>query len=90
MKMSTNGKRLAFAIIGTIVAAAVVVSQINSAKKLKSKKNDPTIGQYLNRLVEFFGPEELDRAQDEFLNMVDFGMYPREAFSIIVFNGELN
>lgn len=73
------------------LAVALIVSQKISTKKLKTiYSQDPTINQYLNRLVEFFDTQRIDQAEDEFLNMIDFGVLPRDAFSILVFNGELN
>lgn len=78
-------KTLIFATVFSILVAKVI-----SDKKLQKINKDPTVGQYLNRLTEFFEHESLDYMQDEFLNLVQFGVYPKDAFSIVVFNGELN
>jgi hypothetical protein len=72
----------------TIVLVIARNISIKSVKKMTHK--DPTIGQYLNRLVEFFDSEKIDQAQDEFLNMIDFGVMPQDAFGILTFSGELN
>lgn len=87
-----NGDKKSFFIKASIAALSIVIlySKHKSHKKLGSLKNDPTIGQYLNRLIEFFSDDSLDRAQEEFLDMVDFGVYPKDAFKILTFNGELN
>lgn len=87
-----NGDHKA-AIKSLLVAGFVVgllVSRFFSSRKLELLKKDPTVNQYLNRLVEFFSDDSLPRAQDEFLTMVDFGVYPKDAFKILTFDGELN
>lgn len=87
-----NGDKKSLILKGSLIALLTLAfySKHVSSKKLFNLKKDPTLGQYLNRLIEFFNEESLDRAQEEFLNMVDFGMYPHEAFKILTFDGELN
>lgn len=87
-----NGDKKSFFLKASIVALGIGIlySRRNSYKKLANLKDDPTVGQYLNRLIEFFSDDSLDRAQEEFLDMIDFGVYPKDAFKILTFNGELN
>lgn len=87
-----NGDKKSFFLKASIVALGIGIlcSRRNSHKKLANLKDDPTVGQYLNRLIEFFSDDSLDRAQEEFLDMIDFGVYPKDAFKILTFNGELN
>jgi hypothetical protein len=89
--MSTNGKSfrtlLKLTCVG-IVAMTLVISRSRSKKSLDKLSKDPTLVQYLNRLIEFFEPEQLPYAEDDFLTMVDFGVYPHEAFRIVTHVGE--
>jgi len=82
----TNGEKFLFLtssfLLGCILAK-------NNSKKTVIKHN-PTINQYLNRLKEFFDSENIDRIEDEFLNLVDFGINPNAAFDAVTWDGDLN
>jgi len=76
-----NGEKAAFLL--AMFAIGSVVGRLNSQKKLVQKNNQPNIGQYLNRLTEFYGSNAIEYAEDEFLNLVDFGMSPQSAFTAV-------
>lgn len=90
MKKTTPGdwRKLAKLALVAGVSAAIFYGRKSSMKKLEATKANPSIHQYLNRLVEFFDMTNIDKAQDEFLTMVDFGLYPHEAFEIITYSPE--
>lgn len=92
--MSTSGDKVrARAKVAGLAAIAItiVVARHISMKKINNMtEKDPSVGQYLNRLIEFFDSENIEKAQDEFLNMIDFGVMPQDAFGILVFSGDLN
>jgi hypothetical protein len=77
-----NGDKLAFITFMFILGASI--GSRNSRKKLDRKELDPSIGQYLNRLIEFYPTYQLDYIEDEFLTLVDFGFSPSEAFKTVV------
>lgn len=76
-----NGEKLTFLL--AMFAIGSVIGKSHSRKKLIEKINEPNIGQYLNRLIEFYDSNTIDIVEDEFLNLVDFGMSPKNAFSAI-------
>lgn len=76
--------------ISVLILGAIVYSQTKSLNKLKLNTSDISIQQYLNRLTEFFNENELPNVKREFLGMIEFGMYPKNAFKILTFDGELN
>lgn len=85
MKMKNGDKfffMTTFFLIGCLLAK-------NNVKKDKQREN-PTLSQYLNRLKEFFDQEKIDEVEDQFLNLVDFGINPNAAFDSIIWNGDLN
>jgi hypothetical protein len=47
-------------------------------------KKNPNIAQYLNRLVEFFDISYIKIIESKFLEMVDYGLDPSEAFNLLV------
>jgi hypothetical protein len=79
-----------FHLAGILVIGGLFFFRTKNSNKLKAVKKDPSINQYLNRLTEFFTDEDLNNAKKEFLNMIDFGMYPKSAFGVLTFDGELN
>lgn len=90
MKKITPGewRKWAKIAVATGIGVAIFLGRKSSIKKLEASKANPSIHQYLNRLVEFFDAYSIDKAQDEFLTMVDFGLYPHEAFEIITYSPE--
>ena len=77
-----NGDKVAFLTFMFLLGSSI--GRINSKKKLQKKNNDPSIAQYLNRLIEFYPESQLDYMEDEFLTLVDFGLSPSDAFSAVV------
>lgn len=84
---NTSGKKFRKKIKYGILIALVLsiyLGQRSSMRKLVAHaRKDPTLGQYLNRLIEFFDTANIDYAEDEFMYLVHFGVYPHEAFDII-------
>lgn len=76
-----NGEKVTFLL--AMFAIGSIVGRLNSQKKIVQKNNQPNIGQYLNRLTEFYDSNVMECIQDEFLNLVDFGMSPHNAFIAI-------
>lgn len=70
------------------IGIAYIVYRKNNFNSIKQKNNEPNIGQYLNRFTEFFDVKYLDIAEDNFLNLIDFGMSPKAAFLAIIDTGE--
>lgn len=83
-----NGDRFFF--ITALLIIGYSIGRNKSNKMLEHHKKDPTIAQYLNRLKEFYDQDVMDRMEDEFLSLVDFGVEPKYAFEAVTFNGELN
>lgn len=83
-----NGDK--FFIITTLFIIGYAMGRSNSKKILEHHKKDPTIAQYLNRLKEFYDQDIMDKMEDEFLSLIDFGVEPKFAFEAVTFNGELN
>jgi hypothetical protein len=77
-----NGDKIAFVTLMFILGASI--GSKNSRKRLNEKQLDPSISQYLNRLIEFYPKYQLDYIEDEFLTLVDFGFSPSEAFKTVV------
>jgi len=79
-------KKIGYSLIffGAIATTYIV---LNCANKKNNNKNinSPTIAQYLNRLIEFFDSDSIDLAEDNFLNLVDFGISLNGAFESTVF-----
>ncbi len=83
-----NGDKLAF--VFSMFLLGAFIGKNKSKKKLISAQLDPTIPQYLNRLLEFYDTNLLSQAEDEFLNLVDFGLSPKNAFLSLIQDGELH
>lgn len=83
-----NGDKFIFTL--SLVAIGYAIGQHKSKKMLEHHKKNPTIAQYLNRLKEFYDESNIDKIEDEFLSLVDFGIEPMYAFEAVTFNGELN
>ena len=66
----------------------MLISRNKSKNALNKKKYDPTLNQYMNRLREFFDMENLDKMEDEFLCLIDFGLNPNDAFETVRSLGE--
>lgn len=81
MKIMKSGEK--FLLHATAFTIGVLLSRKLSYKNLNIKNNNPTIVQYLNRLSEFFENNNLDKAEDEFLTLVDFGISPTSAFESV-------
>lgn len=77
-----NGEKIVFLTFMFLLGSKL--GKANSKKKLIQKNNDPSIAQYLNRLVEFYPNYQLDYIEDEFLTLVDFGLSPSDAFNAVV------
>lgn len=93
MKKTMNGNDKCSVVsisIGALALGAIIYFQTKSLNKLKLNTSDISIQQYLNRLTEFFNENELPNVKKEFLGMIEFGMYPKNAFKILTFDGELN
>jgi len=77
-----NGEKIVFLTFMFLLGSKL--GKANSKKKLMQKNSDPSITQYLNRLVEFYPNYQLDYIEDEFLTLVDFGLSPSDAFNAVV------
>ena len=77
-----NGEKIVFLTFMFLLGSKL--GKANSKKKLMQKNSDPSIAQYLNRLVEFYPNYQLDYMEDEFLTLVDFGLSPSDAFNAVV------
>ena len=83
-----NGDRFFFLL--ALVLIGYSIGRNKSKKSLEQYKKDPTISQYINRLKEFYNDIDMDKMEDEFLSLIDFGVHPKYAFEAVIFNGELN
>ena len=83
-----NGDKLFF--VAALVLIGYSIGRNKSRKSLEQHKKDPTISQYLNRLKEFYDKIDMERMEDQFLSLIDFGVDPKYAFEAVTFNGELN
>lgn len=72
----------------TSLFVGVLIAQNKSRHSLNNKEYDPTLTQYLNRLREFFDIENLDKMEDEFLCLIDFGLNANDAFNTVTSLGE--
>lgn len=81
MKNMKNGKLLFT--IGSILLAGIVVRNVFFDPFEYYKKN-PNIAQYLNRLIEFFDIRYINIVQSRFLEMIDHGLDPSEAFNLLI------
>lgn len=72
------------------IIGGLMFFQSKSSKKLKNNCKDASIQQYINRLTEFFDSDQMHLVRKEFLEMIDYGLYPKNAFKILTFDGELN
>lgn len=77
-----NGNKLTFLLFMFLLGSNI--GRASSKKHLNKKEKDPSINQYLNRLIEFYPDYQLDYIEDEFLTLVDFGISPKEAFNAVV------
>lgn len=73
--MTKNGKYV-FVALGIV---AVIATQIG-IYVLSTYEKTPHLNQYLNRLLEFFELTHLDDARAQFLQLVNSGIEPGEAF----------
>lgn len=76
-----NGKYLIPVLCGGVILLVIRKKYINL---FKSQMLDPTVFQYLNRLIEFYDFENLSNAQKDFLNLIDHGVSPFNAFDQII------
>ena len=76
-----NGKYLMPVLCGGVVLFMIRKKYINL---FKSQMRDPTVFQYLNRLIEFYDFKNLSNAQKGFLNLIDHGVSPINAFDQII------
>lgn len=81
MKNMKNGKVI-LAICSTILVG-IFMKNIFFDPFEQYKKN-PNIAQYLNRLIEFFDINYIQIIESKFLEMVDYGLDPSEAFNLLV------
>lgn len=72
------------------LVAGIVIEKLISDKNFKSLNQKPSINQYLNRLSEFNVDKSLVDIQNQFIELIDFGLSPEGAFNIIQYNGESN
>lgn len=72
------------------LVAGIVIEKLISDKNFKSLNQKPSINQYLNRLSEFNVDKSLVDIQNQFIELIDFGLSPEGAFKIIQYNGESN
>ena len=76
-----NGK---FLFVGTCVLALIVSTRIRiSINNLSRYEDYPNIRQYLNRLIEFFDKENFVTAKNNFIDLIDHGFNPDQAFKLI-------
>ena len=83
-----SGNKLFFFI--NLLAIGYTLGQNRSKKMSEEHRKNPTLHQYLNRFKEFFNEDRIESIEQEFFNLIDFGMSPEMAFESITFNGELN
>lgn len=76
--MKTGDKALIFF---TMFFIGAIIGKKCSAKKLEQYSDQPSIFQYLNRLIEFYPISDIQVIEKEFLNLIDFGLSPQSAFS---------
>ena len=76
-----NGKYLIPVLCGGMMLLMIRKKYIDL---FKSHMLDPTVFQYLNRLIEFYDFENLSNAQKDFLNLIDRGVSPFDAFDQII------
>lgn len=79
-----NGNKKIYLILG-ILAAVYIKNMLFDP--FFYYKNNPSISQYLNRLIEFFDSRSINSMQDIFLQMIDHGLSPKEAFNTVIMKG---
>jgi hypothetical protein len=82
-KMSWIRKHKVFFLSSASIISTIIISEL-SRKKIADLNRTPSIQQYLNRLIEFSDSESLDKFEDQFLTMVDFGSSLSDAFDTVV------
>jgi len=88
MMSMKNGEKTLF--IFMMFALGSLIGKSQSKKKIVEKSKEPNVAQYLNRLIEFYDSNTLDIVEDEFLNLVDFGMSPKNAFGAVTHKQVIN
>jgi len=86
MIIMTNGEKF-FLLTSSFLLGCLLAK--NTSKK-NVYINSPTINQYLNRLKEFFDIDNIDEIEDEFLNLIDFGINPGAAFDAVTLDRGFN
>lgn len=77
-----NGKSI---IIATAVLVGIILPCMAiSMRSLSRYENYPEIRQYINRLIEFFDIENFIVAKTKFIDLIDHGLDPDQAFNLIV------
>lgn len=79
-----NGNKKIYLILG-ILAAIYIKNMLFDP--FSYYKNNPSISQYLNRLIEFFDSRSINSMQNVFLQMIDHGLSPEEAFNTVIMKG---
>lgn len=76
-------------LLATSFFIGMIISRNKSKNQLNKKDSDPTLSQYINRLKEFFDIKNIEKVEDEFLTLIDFGLNPNDAFNTVTNLGEL-
>lgn len=76
-----NGKLLFTA--SCVVLVGIIMKNI-FFDPFEHYKNNPNTAQYLNRLIEFFDIRYINIVKSRFLELIDHGLDPSEAFNLLV------
>lgn len=77
-----SGKILSATMI--IAGLAILIFQNRSKSMLDRYKEYPSIRQYLNRFPEFFEKGIIEKSENHFLSLIDYGFDPEIAFKLVV------
>lgn len=81
-KMKSMKKSGKYIICG--LAAGVVLASLTNRRKFDRQiKDNVSMSQYRNRLIEFYGQEDVDEVFKEMNYYIGFGLSPSTAFELI-------
>jgi hypothetical protein len=77
--MKKSGKYIAIGFL----AGMAISSMVNTKKFQQQIKDNVSMVQYRNRLIEFFGSDQIDDVFREMNHYIGFGLSPSIAFEMI-------
>lgn len=81
MTMMKTGTKFLVALSATYILYVASKNMVSKKPKLIDTESDPS--KFGNRLKEFFFEEDLTKAVEQYLSLIDAGFNPKDAYEIV-------